>query len=70
MQYKDRCIIPSFVGIQVRECSLGINITDACMILLGDAHVILARQQEYNVSTIPELIYSSTENPIQSLVSV
>jgi len=23
MQYKDRCIIPLLIGIQVRECSLG-----------------------------------------------
>ena len=38
--YKDSYIISPVIVIQVRECSLGVNTTDACAILLVDMHVI------------------------------
>ena len=44
MLFKDRCIILPLIAIQVKECSLGTDIMDACGILLVGSPVILAAE--------------------------
>jgi len=65
MLYKDRCIVLLLIVIQVPECSLGVNITETCTILLVGTRDFscLRLNSGINVSKVygvRELILSST----------